>query len=120
MTLRRAGWMAIVLGATGSVGLTMYVGHSGFILMAMFFLWVLSPFAALGCIDLVSRGWAVRLQAKTRSLAIVLAPISLAVYGRIAFGPRHAQPAFAFLVVPLASWILLAAAAVVTGSEAGS
>ena len=33
---------------------------------------------------------------------------SLAVYGVVALGPPRPKPAFVFLVVPLASWLLIA------------
>ena len=38
---------------------------------------------------------------------------SPAIYARIAFGPPTTQPAFMFMVVPFASWALMAIAALV-------
>ena len=48
--LRTAALTAVLAGAVGSVGLMLYVGrrnHSR-VLLVLFALWVLSPFAALG------------------------------------------------------------------------
>lgn len=38
----------------------------------------------------------------------------LAVYAGVAFGPPRSKPAAAFLIVPLASWLLIAIAAAVS------
>jgi len=119
--MRTASWIAIVLGGVGSAGLTLYEGDSGSILMTLFVGWVVLPFTAFACINLMSGSWAVRMQSKARVLAIVLAPVSLAIYGRVAFGPPRAQPAFAFLMIPLVSWLLIAIAAILSrkGPAAG-
>jgi hypothetical protein len=37
----------------------------------------------------------------------------LAIYGNVALGRPRAQPAFSFLVVPLASWGLIATVALI-------
>jgi len=42
----------------------------------------------------------------TITLALTLG--SLAIYGNVAFGPPRPKPAFAFLMVPLASWLAIA------------
>jgi hypothetical protein len=42
------------------------------------------------------------------SLMLVLTLGSLAIYGEVAFGPPRAKPAAVFLMVPLASWLIMA------------
>jgi hypothetical protein len=57
------------------------------------------------------------------SVMLVLTLGSLAIYGDVAFGPPRAKPAFAFLVVPLSSWLLIAivvAAAKISGKAVTS
>jgi hypothetical protein len=104
--------IAVVAGAVGSVALTLHVGrhNPSPILLSLFVIWVLSPFVALVCASVVSKRWSVLTRATLYSVAPVLTLGSLAIYGDVAFGPPRATPAFAFLVVPLASWLLIAIA----------
>jgi nitric oxide reductase large subunit len=99
----------ILVGATGSLGLMLYVGrhNASNLLLALFAGWVLLPFAALGFAAARSRRWPSRAQAGLNLLAAVMALASLAIYGSIAFGPPRPRPAFAFLIVPLISLILI-------------
>jgi len=119
--LRAAGLIAVAAGAVGSAGLTLYAGrhNPSRILIALFVLWVLSPFMALVLANVVSKRWTVPTRAALYMVMLVLTPGSLAVYGDVALGPPRAQTAFAFLVVPLVSWLLIAivvaAAALISG-----
>jgi hypothetical protein len=108
--LRVAALIALPAGAAGSIGLMLRVGHRNpsRILLALFTLWVLSPFMALLFANVFSKRWVVLTRATLYSLMLVLTPCSLAIYGEVAFGPPRAQPASAFLLVPLASWLLIA------------
>lgn len=96
--------LAALAGAVGSVWFTLLVGrhNPSRLLVAMFLVWVLAPFIALAFTK-----WALPV------LTVLIALASLAIYGRVALGPPTAQPAFAFLVVPLASWLVIALAAFV-------
>jgi hypothetical protein len=108
MNLRAGSLVALVVGAAGSMVCMLRVGHrSGFILLALFTVWVLSPFVALVLADIVSRGWSVRTRATLYSLMWVFTLGSLAIYGTVAFGPPRPKPAFAFLVVPFVSWLFM-------------
>lgn len=108
--LRAAGLIAVAAGAVGSAGLTLYAGrhNPSRILMGFFVLWVLSPFAALVLANVVSRRWTVPTRAALYIVMLVLTLGTLATYGRVALGPPRAQTAFAFVVVPPASWLLIA------------
>ena len=110
--LRAVAIIAAVAGAIGSVALTLYVGrhNASRILLSLFVIWVLSPFVALVCASIVSKRWPVLTRTTLYSLMLVLTLGSLAIYGDVAFGPARATPAFAFLVVPLVSWLLIAVA----------
>lgn len=108
--LRVAALIAVLVGTVGSVGLMLYVGrrNNSRILLVLFALWVLSPFVVLILAHVVSKSWSVLTRATLYSVALVLTLGSLAIYGYIAFGPPRAKTAFVFVVVPPASWLLIA------------
>ncbi len=108
--LRVAGIIAVVVGAAGSIGLTLRAGHrnNSLVLLMLFGVWVLSPFVALAVAYMISRDWPVLTRATLYTLTLVLTLGPLAIYGDVELGPPRAKPAFVFLVVPLASWLLIA------------
>lgn len=108
--LRAAAVIAVLAGAAGSFVLMLLAGRhqNSLILLALFAIWVLSPFVALVIADRVSKHWS-DLTRMTLDIVMLVLPLgSLAIYGKVALGPPRAQPAFFFLVVPLASWLLIA------------
>ena len=108
--LRAAALIAVLVGAVGSVGLMLYVGrrNDSRILLVLFVLWVLSPFMVLVLANVVSKRWSVLTRATLYSVMLVLTLGSLAIYGDVAFGPPRVKTAFVFVVVPPASWLLIA------------
>ena len=108
--LRAAALIAVLAGAVGSVGLTLHAGrhNNSRILLLLFTLWVLSPFVALVWADVVSKRWPVLTRATLYSVMLVLTLGSLALYGDVALGSPRAKTAFVFVVVPPASWLLIA------------
>ena len=106
--LHAAALAAVVVGASGSVGLMIWVGrrNPSRLLLALFVIWVLAPFTALFLADIVSKRWSVMTRATLHSVMLVLALGSLAFYGDVVLRPRP-QPAFVFIVVPLGSWLLM-------------
>jgi hypothetical protein len=110
--LRAVAIIAAVAGAMGSVALTLHIGrhNASRILLSLFVIWVLSPFVALVFASLVSKSWSAPTRATLYGVMLVLTLGSLAIYGDVAFGPPRASPAFAFLVVPLVSWLLITVA----------
>jgi len=114
-TLRVAALIALPAGALGSVGLTLGVGHrnDSRILVLLFAGWVLSPFIAAAWGSLSSRRWPASAQAAFHGAAVVLALGSLAAYGIAVWGDLRVKPALPFLVVPLVSWVLIAAFALI-------
>ena len=106
--LRPPALIALLLGAAGSVGLMFHVGrrNRSELLLVLFVVWVLSPFVVLAWADMVSKRWAVLTRATLYGVMLTIALGSLAIYGRVAFGPPRPQPASVFLLVPPASWLL--------------
>lgn len=76
--------------------------------MILMAIWVLSPFIILVWADLVSKSWSVLTRAALYGVMLVLPLASLASYGANALRPPKAQAAFIFVVVPPASWLLIA------------
>ena len=107
---RWTGLIAVVAGAVGSELFMFHVGrhNKSRLLMTLFALWVFSPFAVLLLSETVSKGWSTLTRAMLHTVMLVLTFGSLATYGFVALGPPRAQPAFAFIVFPPASWLLIA------------
>jgi len=100
---------AVIVGALGSVGLTLYAGRTGPpILMPMFVVWVLSPFAALGVAEAVSKRWSTTTRTALHSVMLIVCVASLAIYTHRVMNPPKAQGAFVFVMVPPASWLFAA------------
>ena len=108
--LRAAALIAVLAGAAGSFGLMLHAGrrNDSRILLVLFTIWVLSPFVALVLADVVSKRWSVLTRATLHSVMLVLTLGSLAIYGDAALGPPRAKAAFVYVVVPAASWLLIA------------
>ena len=111
IVLRRAARIAALVGAAGSVGFLLRAGQrTSRLLLVIMLLWVLAPFAALALADLASKRWTSIIRATLSSVMLVVTLGSLAIYVDDALRRRRAQAAFVFVVVPLASWVLMAIA----------
>src|SRR6202795_3161101 len=110
--LHAAALIAVLAGSVGSVGLMLRAGHRNpsRLLLVLFALWVLSPYIALVLANMVSKRWAVLTRASLYTVMLVLTVGSLAAYGVVALGPPRPKTAFIFVVVPPASWLLIAIA----------
>ena len=109
-SLRTAALIVSVTGAIGSLGFMLRVGsrNPSRLLLLVFAIWVLSPFAALILTHTASKRWAGLTRAALYSLMLVLPLVSLTLYGDVALGAPRPTPALRFLVVPGASWLLIA------------
>jgi hypothetical protein len=107
--------IAILLGAASSLGLMLYAGRHNRspVLIALFAVWVFSPFAALLCASMPSRRWTHQAGVALHAVAALLTLSSLAVYGLVAYGSVHLKVGAVFLMTPLASWVLIAMVGVV-------
>ena len=112
-----AALIAVLAGALGSVGLMLHAGHRNpsRLLLVLFALWVLSPFIALVLANMVSKRWPVLTRAALYTVMLVLTLGSLAIYGDVALGPPRTKAAFVFVVVPPASWLLIAIVVPIAG-----
>jgi hypothetical protein len=77
------------------------------ILLALFAIWVLSPFVALVLANLISKRWSVLTRATLHGVMLILTMGSLAIYGNMVSTPPGSKLAVPFLVVPLGSWLLI-------------
>ena len=88
-------------------------------LVVLIAIWVLAPFVVLAIANVASTRWSALTRTALYGLTLVLTLGSLAVYGNDFLRPRRAQPAFVFVMVPLALWLLMAIvvpiAAVISG-----
>jgi hypothetical protein len=107
--LRAASLIAQLAGAVGSVAFMLRAGHRNpsWLLLALFVVWVLAPFAALAWAAVASTRWPVLTRTALYCLMLVISLGSVAIYGEVALGPPRPQAAFAFVVVPPASWLLM-------------
>ena len=107
--LHAVALISMVVGAVGSLGITLWVGHRNPspVLMVLFAVWVLSPFMALLLANRVSKRWPVITRTTLHSLMLVITLSSLALYGDVVLRPPRSTPAARFLLVPLGSWLLM-------------
>ena len=107
--LRAMALLAVVAGATGSVGLTLRAGRSTpRFLLVLFVIWVLSPFVALAWANMLSKRWSVLTRATLYCVSLVITLGSLIIYGNVVLPPAGSPRAFVFVVVPPGSWLLMA------------
>jgi len=108
--VRIAALIDVLVGSVGSVALMLYVGrrNDSKILLLLFTFWVLSPFAGLASADALSKGWSLATRGALYGLMFVLMLASLGIYGSVALNPPREKAAFVFVVVPAASWLLIA------------
>jgi hypothetical protein len=106
--MRTAARIALPVGAAGSLGFMLFAGrhNSSRLLLVIFALWVLSPYAALAWATTVSGPRPVR--TSLYGLILVIAIVSLAIYGYVALGPPGTKAAPVFVVIPPVSWLLFA------------
>ena len=107
--LRAAALVALLIGAAGSIALFLRAGRQSDqrLVLLLIAIWVLSPFAVLALADVISRRWSVPTRAALYWVMLTVTLGSLAVYGADAVWPRTAQPAFFFVAVPPASWLVI-------------
>jgi hypothetical protein len=110
--IRLAYFVSVTLGAGGSLAFMFRVGrhNPSAILMILFTLWVVAPFAAMVLALLLFKKWSVGSRAWFHFFTIIVALGSSGIYGDVAFGTPRPQPAFMFLVVPFVSLIVIGAA----------
>jgi hypothetical protein len=120
-SLRLVALVTALVGAAGSVALTLFAGrhNNSRILPVLFTIWVLSQFVVLLVAHVFSKRWSVVTRTALYAVTLLVALASLVIYAHAALRPPKAQAAFAFVIVPPASWVLTAIAVVIAGLLAG-
>lgn len=107
--LRTVALIAVVAGGVGSLGLMLRAGQrTPRLLLALFIIWVFSPFMALLWANIVSKRWSVITRATLYCVTLVVTLGSLAIYGElVVLRPPGSANAFLFVAVPPASWVFM-------------
>ena len=100
--------IVVLIGAVGSLVLMFNAGRNqqSILLIALFTIWVLSPFIALMVANVISRRWSILTRVTLYFLMLFITLGSLISYNG-ALSPPGTRPAFKFLIVPLVSWLLM-------------
>jgi uncharacterized membrane protein YsdA (DUF1294 family) len=105
--LRSSALIALVTGAIGAIGLWIHAAqHPPPLIITLFVVWVLSPFVFLGIGHVVAKRWAPRTQAALYWVTLLVTLASIAIYADDAVAHRTAHPAFVYVAVPPASWVI--------------
>jgi hypothetical protein len=107
--LRVVTLSTVAAAAVASLALMLFVGrrNPSVLLMALFAIWVLSPFVALAVANIISTRWSVATRATLYVVTLVVTLGSFAIYADVVLRPPRATPASRFLLVPLGSWLLM-------------
>ena len=107
--LHRTAQVAAVVGAVGSVALTLYAGRNNNLpfLMILMSGWVFAPFMGYALASRYSGGWVSSTRALFDGIIVVVAVVSVLAYARGALRPPGSKPAAIFVGVPIAAWLLM-------------
>jgi len=89
--LRTAALIAVLAGATGSVGLLLRATNRNpsHLLVVLLAIWVVSPFVALFWASIVSKRWSVQTRVTLYGVMLVVPLSCLAIYVADAIWPAH-------------------------------
>ena len=107
--LHRAAAPAAVVGAVGSVALTLYAGRNNNLpfLMILMSGWVLAPFMGYAWARKYAGRWTASTRAVLDGVIVLVAVASLVLFARGALRPPASKPAAVFVAVPIAAWLLM-------------
>lgn len=107
---RSSALFSLLLGASVSLGLMLWVGrhNSSVALMLLFTVWVTSPFAGMALVHRSAKRWPLVRQNLTYNQIRIISMGSALIYVVTVNFRQLAKPAGPFLAVPVASWLLLA------------
>ena len=109
--LRTIAVVVVFVGAVGSLALMFRTGRNNrsVVLIALFFIWVISPFIGVLMANVFAKRWSVLFRVTLYILMIILSLGSLVAYSGV-LSPTGVKPAAVFLIVPLISWLLIVSA----------
>jgi uncharacterized membrane protein len=117
--LRAAALIANVAGAVGSLGLWIHAArHPPPLIIALFVVWVLSPFVILGAGHILARRWLPGTQSALYWVTLFVALAALVIYTDDAIAHRAAHPAFVYTAVPPILWAITGAAIAIGAARA--
>ena len=123
--LRPTALITCGIGLVGSVAFMLYAGKrvgSPSLLIVLFTLWVVSPFALLALAIVASKRWADLTRVTLYSVTPIVSAATLVIYGTSALGTQRPKTAVFVMVAPLSSLFIviaiLAAAFVARRSKA--
>jgi hypothetical protein len=107
--LHRTAQVAAVVGAVGSVALTLYAGRNNNLpfLMILMSGWVLAPFMGYALASKYSANWAAATRAVLDGIIVLVAVVSFVMYTRHALRPPASKAAAVFVAVPIGAWLLM-------------
>ena len=116
--MRTVALVVLLLGVVGSFSLVLYNGRNNksFLLIALFVVWVLSPFIGLFITDKVSKSWIYITRKTLYIIMLILTVASLLSYSGV-LSPAGTKTAFVFLVTPLISWVVISIFILITRSK---
>lgn len=108
-SLHRGAAVAAVVGAVGSVALTLYAGRANNLpfLMILMSGWVLAPFMGYALASRYTSSWSASTRAVLDGIIVFVAVISLVVYARDVLKPPASKAAAVFVAVPIGAWLLM-------------
>ena len=107
--LRVVARFVVAASATGSMISMVRVGRNApLFLLVVFAGWILAPFAAMLLADRKGTQWSLVTRVTLYILTIVLSLGSVALYADVVLRPPASTPAARFVVVPVASLLVLA------------
>jgi hypothetical protein len=117
--LRTAALIATTVGAAGSLGLWIHAArHPPPLIIALFVVWVLSPFLILGAGHILATRWLPGTQSALYWVTLFVALASPIIYSDDAIAHRTAHPAVVYVAVPPLSWVFITAAIAIGASRA--
>ena len=116
--MRTVALVVLLLGVVGSFSLVLYNGRNNksILLIALFVVWVLSPFIGLFITDKVSKSWIYITRKTLYIIMLILTVASLLSYSGV-LSPAGTKTAFVFLVTPLISWVVISIFILITRSK---
>lgn len=107
--LHRTAQVAAVVGAIGSVALTLYAGRNNNLpfLMILMSGWVLAPFMGYALASRYTASWSASTRAVLDGIIVLVAVTSLVIYARDVLRPPASKAAAVFVAVPIGAWLLM-------------
>jgi len=110
--LRSMALISSGIGAAGSAALMLYAGKrvgSPSLLIVLFTVWVLSPFALLGLTIVVSKRWTDLTRVTLYRVTPIVSAAALVIYGTSALSAQRPKTAVFVMVAPLSCLFIVIA-----------